>query len=779
MVNSIDEAQALPYARAVYKRRAGPAAALLAIAAALAIPAAAAEGGPASAEGGTLMSLRADVAAIASLGPRVEGSAAEGSAFDYIAERLRAAGLEPKESGLEDAVEGCSNSRVIEAEIAGARPDELAVVVPVGSWARRAALSAPSDGAYGIALALDEAARLEASLRSGATLPVSLRFIFLGAEKRGEEREGGEASLGSATWIARQEGRTRLAVVYLNLASEPGRVALHSAGRGVLAPYWYYHGITKAIFSSGMALDLESNRLQAYRLALATDYGPAAPYLEAGIPAVEFRGEPPTPGSATAGELWLDLALRSFAAAEKEGFADTWDRHYFVFQVGSLDLTLREGTYIIFLVISFAAIACSLLVATVARRKAAAQVLRRVPMLGTEVLALFIALALVFLAGKGIAALDALALGSSKAWTLFPRIFAFGRVLFSFLLFLSLLSFLVERRILTPNPYFYEFAALVCLTVDSLLFSALDLAASFYFIWALAFVEVSLAVRRRWATLLAYVLMYAPLLAIALELAARPELSSYARLVDPSFRGILALSAVALPFFVFTASPVLFFAKRGDAARKRAALVLASLALAIEAIALCGVLILYPTSGPGRKDIVASEFVDQDSGEFRIELAGQMRLGRGILERGAQKLPYDSLGDRAYVRGEESGARIRLKESSSPFLDRLDESIALDFADPPDSVELSLESPGEMLIYDCNLPIKVAVDGRSATIYAPAEPGPRLLLSLTAPESFGARLVVEANYLSSLERVRLASGTSVADGGLTVRAGFDLGRARP
>ena len=84
-----------------------------------------------------------------------------------------------------------------------------------------------------------------------------------------------------------------------------------------------------------------------------------------------------------------------------------------------------------------------------------------------------------------------------------------------------------------------------------------------------------------------------------------------------------------------------------------------------------------------------------------------------------------------------------------------------------------------MLIYDCNLPIKVAVDGRSATIYAPAEPGPRLLLSLTAPSSFGARLVVEANYLSSLEPVRLASGAGVADGGLTVRAGFDLGRARP
>ena len=106
------------------------------------------------------------------------------------------------------------------------------------------------------------------------------------------------------------------------------------------------------------------------------------------------------PGSAKAGQLWLDLALRSFAAAEKDGFADTWDRHYFVFQIGSLDLTLREGSYIVFLVVSFAASPAPSSSRPSPARKAAAQVLRRIPMLGTEVLALFIALALVFSPGK-------------------------------------------------------------------------------------------------------------------------------------------------------------------------------------------------------------------------------------------------------------------------------------------------------------------------------------------------------------------------------------------
>ena len=174
MVNSIDEAQALPYARAVDKRRAGPAVALLVIAAALAFPSRGGQGppigerGPPLAERGPpLAELEGRCSGLASLGPRVEGSAAEGSAFDYIAAAAPGSRLGPKESGLEDAVEGCSNSRVIEAEVRG-RParrarDRRACRL---MGAARGALRALGRGLRH-ALALDEAARLEASMRAG------------------------------------------------------------------------------------------------------------------------------------------------------------------------------------------------------------------------------------------------------------------------------------------------------------------------------------------------------------------------------------------------------------------------------------------------------------------------------------------------------------------------------------------------------------------------------------------------------------------------------------
>jgi hypothetical protein len=730
-----------------------------------------------SATDGREATLGERVADIAAFGSRVEGSAGEAAVFEYVERALRTAGLEPLSSDFSDLRDGYSASRIVEARVRGARPDELAIIVPVSSWVNA---SEPSEGAYGIALALFEAARLSAGIRAGEPCPISLRFVFLGAEKRGKKADGETASLGSKTWIARQSGRARLAVLYLSMDAVPTRLAVRSAGEGVLSPYWYYEGVRRALEPSGIGSRLEPNRLQAYRLGLARDYGTAAPYLEAGIPAIELSGDSAAAIGTSAAAVgsspdWFGTFVSLFMREERGGFADSWDRHYFIFQLGPLGAALRERTYVALLVIIFAIVASSFLVATVARRKAAKLLLRRVPRIAAEVLALFIALALVYLAGKGIARMDAAVLGSSDAWRLSPRIFAASRILFSFLLFLSLLSFLVEKRVLTPNPYFYEFAALVCLAVDLLVFSAVDLSASFYFMWALILVEISLATRRRWATLVAYVLMYVPLLAVASELAVRPDLSSYGRLIAPDYLGVLSLSALTFPFFVFTASPLLFYARPGAAARKRTIVLFAVCAFAVEALALAYVDASFPISGPGRRDLGVSELIDQDRGKIEFELAGLRRLGKGSLDRGEYRLTYDSKGDWAYLSGEDRGARISMDEKAEPFLDRMDESVAIRFETPPYRVEITLESAGEMLIYDCSLPYKVAVDGKSAVIYSGVNPGRELDLSMTVASSFRSRLVVTARYLASLEAYTQSSGAPLADAGLAIKASFNVG----
>ncbi len=517
---------------------------------------------------------------------------------------------------------------------------------------------------------------------------------------------------------------------------------------------------------------------QAYRLGLASDFGPAAQYLQKGIPAIELRGEGASVAGAAAGtnaESWLGAFIDTFAAVEAGGFPGNWDRHYFVFQIGQSGIVLRERTYVAALVVLLAFVASSFLIVTMAKRGATKQLLKRTPSLVAEVFALFLALAIVFLAGKGIAGIDAGILGSSDAWQLAPRVFAAARILFSFLLFLALLSYLVEKRTLTPNPYFYELAALICLSVDVLFFSAIDLSASFYFLWALVLVELSLAARSRWVTLAAYALMYVPLIIVASELAARPDLSAYKKLISPDYLGVLSLSALLLPFFVFTASPLLFIARPGAAARRKAVAVFATLAIAVEGSALLYAVAAQPIKGPGRVDLRISETIEQDSGEFDVELAGRRRLGKGSLDRGGVELGYDSIGDRVSLRGKDAEKRISLIETASPFLDRVDESVEIVFATPPYSVSLSMQSKKDILIYDCSLPYSVSVDGRSAAIFAGVNPGKALRFSLTLPSSFSSSLVVTARYLSHVVPIVQSSGSRLDDLGLAVRASFDLG----
>jgi hypothetical protein len=724
-------------------------------------------------------SLEDRAAALAAFGSRAEGSPGEAAAFGYIEASLRGMGLEPEISGFPDAEEAYSSSSIVEAYIGGIRKDELAIVVPVGSWAED---PEPSDGVYGIALALDEAQELVAQKRSLSPCPLSIRFVFLGAEKRGgydaSANDQRVASLGSKTWIARQGGRSRLAVLYLNLPKAPSRVSLQSAGAGVLSPYWYYAAARLAAENSLIDYRIDVNRLQAYRLGLASDFGPAAPYLEGGIPAMELRGESP-PGASPASPAWFGSFARRFALECREGFPDSWDKHYFIFQLGRLAAVFREKTYVAYLVALVALVVSSFLAITIAKRDAAKRILKRAPRILGEILALFVVLILVILAGKGIAYAESAILGSREAWQLSPRAFGLARLGTSFLLFLAGLSLLVEKRIVTPNPYFYEFAALLVLFLDVLIFSAADVSASFYFMWALILVELSLVARKRYLTLAAYILMYLPLIIIAGELVARPDLAAYAKLLSPGILDLLGLAALSFPFFVFTASPVLFFARRGLRARKRAIISCLVAAAALEVACLALSAIASPLAGPGRRDLSMAETVDQDKGSFEIEISGKRRIGGGKLLRGSQELSYGSISDVAEIAGEDGEKRIRISSSSSPFLDRADEKVAIAFDRPPYSVDISLESDAEMLLYDCSLPYKLAVDGKSATIYSAVNPGAELDFTLTVSSSFRSRILVEARYLSSPEDYALSSGAKLRDLGCLVKASGKLGGRAP
>jgi hypothetical protein len=510
-----------------------------------------------------------------------------------------------------------------------------------------------------------------------------------------------------------------------------------------------------------------------YRLGLADRYGPAAPYLEAGIPAVELRSARVGTGVAIDGARYASL-VDSLLAENSAGYPESWDLHYLIFEAGRFVATVRETAYVGFVVAVCAASAAFVLGLTIARRTAAKSLLARAPLLLWQVAALYAALVAVYLAGTVVARIDALALGSSDAWRITPRIFGGARILSSMLLFLAFISLLVERRALTSNPYFYEFAALLCLGVDVFVFSAVNLPISFLFLWAFAFVGVSLATRRGWATIAAYGLMYAPVLLIAADLVARPEYKVYSRLIAPGAMGSLTLAAFTLPFFVFTASPLLFFAPHGTLARKRTAALLATVAVAVEGLALLAATTGSVARGSTEAMAEISEAIDQDTGAYAAKMKARGRLGSGTILRGSSALTYSSTGDEDRLAGLDTSRYVSGSQARTFFLDRCTDTVRLDFASPPFMLVLEVRSERELDIYDCGLPYRVSLDGKSAEIFAQANPGRSLSFPITFPREFAASLEITAEYLEPLVPYSFPDGSVPAPGRFTVSATMNL-----
>ena len=99
---------------------------------------------------------------------------------------------------------------------------------------------------------------------------------------------------------------------------------------------------------------------------------------------------------------------------------------------------------------------------------------------------------------------------------------------------------------------------------------------------------------------------------------------------------------------------------------------------------------------------------------------------------------------------------------------------AIAFAQAPFRLRLTLRGAEELRIYDCDLPCRVALDGRSAEVFAPVNPGTRTGFALTVPRGFEAALQAEALYLEPLEPYAFPDGSLPAYGSFTVRASTSL-----
>lgn len=720
----------------------------------------------------SLLAQDSSLGALASLGPRYEGSASLDASLDLIEEGLKSAGLSPHRFSSEGSPGAHSFSSNIEAVLPGKRPDRLYIVIPVDNYPGEGS----DKGRGGIILGLGAAQVLARQAKEGGGLPISISFVFLGSEhrwRRGEDRSGG---LGSWALIRQSQSLPTRAFLYLEADSVRPSFSLVNTSQALLSPYWIYDRARLSLEKAGISYRVDANLMQVHRLGLGDIQGPLGPFLSSGLPAVELLnvsgpGEPISLSEENAGIRSFAVFLTALGAANSGGFEDLWDRNYLSFQILGRSIVIREKPYVASIIGLSALVLLILIALSIRRRQATKALLSRWPAILGQTSVIFLVAAGLFLSGRLITGLEAGIFGSQDFWLSSPGLFLLLRLGSAFFLFLAAILILVNLRILSSSPMFYEFAALGLLFADYFIYSAILPPFIFYFAWAMPFVGLSLGLRKSHWTLVCYGLMYLPFILLASTILQNPELALNRSFIMPGLAEALFAAAWSLPFFVFTASPLLIFVKPTRRARRIAGGVFLLLALGLET---GGVVYTLKASPGALRSLQLRETLDQDKGVFEASLSDRRRLGRLVVHRDGQALSLASLSDRAELKGEDSRTYVSLSQKRTDFLGRSLLDLMLDFSQAPYFVELALTSAQDIALFDCSLPYEVALDGKSARIFVGAGLPTPLKVQLTVSADTKARLDLTASYLAPLVAWDLGRGLGLGKVDQGLKASWQL-----
>lgn len=659
--------------------------------------------------------------------PRLEGSAGEVAALDYIDGVLADYDLSLSRrefTGLEDEH---SFSRIARVNLPGVVPGRLFLLVPL-NHARGA--PAGADGSAGIAAALTLLEEL-----AGARDRPSVSFVFLGAETEGRR-------LGTRLFLRDTASDARAAAVYLDLHAPGGTLTAEIGSGGRSAPRWLAEAGVRSLVTSGLPRRQHLSSLQIARspLARATVLGS---YLDAGMAAIRIHeidtaSGPPevslTPAWAGATVTFLRQLVRD-AAVPSEA---SWDRNYIYAAIGSAAFFMGEQAYLLVLL----AVLVSPLIYGIAFRRRLARyaglvarhVWALVALAGLMFFFFFVSTAVI----RGIMDFR----NFPTLWQYAPGPYFVLKLVIS--VFLFALVFQSVRGLPFPrNGSFYSASAIFLLFFDIVLLAAFDIAFTFYFLWGFLFAFFFSLARRTLLKIL--MLLAAPLWLVVAgaELFAGGELEAAGALLLSPVSGNLIFAFIMLPFLLMLIRVDLMVHRRlrfphGSTLRVT---ILASAAVAVLFSAALVFLDPFSPENPQPVDVV--EVIDARAGNHRIEVSSPAPLDGLRLSRGAGR--YLVEGEVRTHSFELSGRPqpVSLELEEQDFLSRSRKNLLIRSDLDPGRVSLRLSSPQELLIFDARYPFETDTEGREVRFaIGPFPPNP-LEVSFTVPRDVATRIDLE------------------------------------
>jgi hypothetical protein len=689
--------------------------------------------------------LARDLAAAAAFFPRSEGSAAEAGLAAHIGARLAEVGIASARFDFGESAEGYSYSFCLSAHVEGRLSDTLIVVAPLN---HRADAVPGASGDVNVALALELLRRSRERVP-----PVSLTVLFLGAEFG----DGEGYPMGSALFLRDFQPATRVAVLYLALASGASPVLVRASGRGAGSPGWLVARGTAALADAGVPYRLSTGSLAVDRLGLGDRPTIVEPWLKAGIPAValEDSGDASTALSADAAPALAGF-LERFLALSAEGLEDEWDNHYLPITLGGRTLVAGEAVWVSIV----AGILALLLLLSLVFVRGLKKYLRALARTGWVLLPLLgLAVAALVAATLGLEGLLALR-GFPTLWTWRPGLFLACKLavaaLAAFAAGVPLSRLGIER-----HTSFLSAGALLLLLVDVLVVLAIDVSLAFPFLWAFCWVFLSSRARRRRLKFLLFLPSALPIIAGFAEALSSPSLPLARFLLFSRWWGNLLIAVLALPFLLFLlriglALPV--SPRRLKGGRR----LLGVLALALPAAASLGlgawVALWSPFSPSSPRPIAVQQAIDAD-GASRLEISSPVPLGAMTVTDREGERAMDIPARSATVGLAPSSAYVAVSTQSTVSLGRANVVLTIDAPAHARRLTAVLTSDTDFVLYDCTFPFVREEAGRYRLPAVAFPPSP-LPLGLTLPEGGTYRLDLELELDSPLLDVGFSAPSS-------------------
>jgi hypothetical protein len=563
----------------------------------------------------------------------------------------------------------------------------------------------------------------------------------------------------------------RVMCLYLNLAAFPSRLRLRSGGRGIECPYWLIERTTRALRATDIFFLMRGNENQIFRVGLTSEHTVIEPYLLAGYPAIALEGEY-EPLSSAERESWA-TSFGQFLGELLEGFRagipETWDRHYLFFQARGFYFSVSEKTYVAVLVVVLAGTLLYGLAFTRRLRKYLRSLVHHLWALPLFAAALIILLYAATWILEGVLALRRI----SNLWEHLPLAF----LAFKLGLPVGLLFFLVSRVRRLPVPRrgsFYSAAALLFLLADIVVLAVLNIAFTYYFLWAFLFALLFSMTTSRLLKLLFFLVSPYWIVKTVVELFTLPSLE-FCRLVLLSrVQGNLLTALVILPFVLMGIRLRLIFPPLHVAhARLRRGLVTTAVAGALGALLV--LFFAYSPYGNGRSQPVAASYrIDEVAGYSVLELESPAPLGRLTVRSRLGEQSISTRGRTQIVPLQTPEGLLDTALSSLSFLDRKNIAIELRPWGRPHRIRLTLRAPEEFVLFDANFPSVREPGGREYTILVGANPPVPLALQLTVPRERSYSLEITLEYLQGPESYDVAGPGKSVSSRLTFRRQLEL-----